>query len=95
MLQRAVGDKDVELMNLTEFRHQFLRREHIAHFPAGDAIGFTERGDDKAAFGEPRITRDAFMPRAVIDQVFINLVADDDDIGVVQQAFECPHIVRG
>ena len=84
-------------MHLAKLRGQRRRRHRVADLPAGRVIGLAERADDEAARGELGVARHALVLHAVEDDVLVDLVADDQDIGAVDERDElagCPPRVK-
>jgi len=85
MLHRRVDGKDVELVHLAELCRQRCRRGHIAHLPTGDVVGLAEARHDEGPLHQPRHRGRADVRHAVEHHVFVDLVADQQGVGVLQQ----------
>ena len=64
----------------------------MADFPAGDVEGLAKAADDDAARCQCRVARRAGMWLAVKHHMLIDLVADDDDVGAMQQLLQAQHV---
>ncbi len=93
VLGRRVRREGHELVHLPELRRQRRRRDDVADLPAGDVVGLAEGSDDEAAGAERLVARHALVARAVEDDVLVDLVAQDRDVGALDEsarARRCP-----
>ena len=79
-------------MNLLQLFGQRVTCQAISDFPSGDMIGFTKRADHKTPAGQLRICGQAQMRASVINYVFIDFIADDDDVGVLNNPNQIRYI---
>jgi len=84
-LHRSARRERHELVDLAELRHQRGRRHRVADLPAGHMVHLAERADDEAARGKLRVARHALVLHAVEDDVLVDLVAENQDVGAADR----------
>ena len=95
VLDRAVDGEHRELVDAADLGGERRGRQRVAHLPAGGVEGLAERADDDAARRQLVVARQAFVPRAVVDHVLVDLVADHDDRRVPDDRRELVEIGSG
>ncbi len=94
MLRGCVNREHVVLVDLAELGHQRGGRGHIANLPARHVIGLAETGDNETALSQLVMPRHAGMAGAVEDHVLVDLVADHQHLGAVEQVGQLAHLGR-
>ncbi len=65
----------------------------VADLPAGRVEGLAERADHHGARAQLRVAQQALVPAAVEDDVLVDFVADQQDVGAVDERGQLPHVV--
>ncbi len=94
VLDRRNGRERHELVDLPELSGELGRGDGIANLPAGRVIRLSERADHKAARGELRMPRHAFVLEAVEDDVFVHFIADDEEVGPAHESGQLANVRR-
>ncbi|MNG33719.1 hypothetical protein D3C84_1200360 [compost metagenome] len=69
-------------MHLAQLCRERRWRYHIAGFPAGDVIGLAEGADHEGALIQLFMGQHADVGHTVVDQVFVDLIADHIDVTI-------------
>ena len=80
-------------MHADHFGDQRLRADAVADLPAGGVERLAERADHDRALAQFGIAQQALVAAAVEDDVLVDLVADQDDVGAVDDRRQLPHVV--
>ena len=92
ILRWRIDRKHIELMHFSELFHQFFRCQHMPDFPTCVVVGFPEGTHHNGTLRQLRETRHALVFHAIENDVFVHLIAEDDDVGSIGQLLEFEHI---
>ena len=79
-LKRRRSADGEEVVHLPYRACQRGRRDRPAHTPAGNAVGLREAVDRHGAVGHPFNRGNRDVPMLVVNDVFVDLVRDGDDV---------------
>ena len=94
-LRRGERAEGVVLVHLAELGAERGRCDAVTDLPAGAVIGLAEARNHKAALGEFRIAQHRFVARAVVNDVFVHLVGQQQDVRAAQDVGERGHVGGG
>ena len=92
VLHRCVDREHIELVDLAELGRQRRRCGHKADLPARHMVGLAKARHDEAAQRQFWQACDALVRLSIEHHVLVDLVGDDEDVGVAQQLGQGSHL---
>ena len=95
ILDEGINREHIELMYFFEFSHQLVRSDAVSHFPSRCMIGFPKGADHETSPGQFRIPGHALVPKAVKNNVLIDLIGKDENGSIFNNVYQRRHVFTG
>lgn len=80
-------------MSFPEFLHQILGCKTVAYFPASCMECFSKRGNDKTPVGQIGKPGSALMLKTIKNDVFVNFITQENNIGISDNFFQLHEVI--